>query len=149
MSESAVSKWERGLSYPDVPLIPEICRQLNISEHEFFAACDDAPSPLEHQARRWRKLVKLWQWFFAVSYLAAAVICLICDVVMNRGLSWSLIVVSALALAFCVTNLPLLAKGETALVCLGSGSGALVLLLLSCWLYTGGGWLPAGWPSRG
>ena len=50
VSESAVSKWERDLSYPDVSLIPDICRELHISEHAFFAACDDAPSPAERQA---------------------------------------------------------------------------------------------------
>ena len=144
VSESAVSKWERDLSYPDVSLIPDICRELHISEHAFFAACDDAPSPAERQARHWQRLVRGWRWFFGISYAAAAGICLLCDLFMDSGLDWSLIVISALALAFCVTNLPFLAKRETAAVCLGCGSGALMLLLLACWNYTGGRWILGG-----
>ena len=35
LTESSVSKWERNLSYPDVSLVPAICRELHISEHEF------------------------------------------------------------------------------------------------------------------
>ena len=33
VTESAVSKWERGLSYPDVTLLRDICAILEISEH--------------------------------------------------------------------------------------------------------------------
>ncbi len=38
ITESAVSKWERGLSYPDITLIAPICKELNISEHELITA---------------------------------------------------------------------------------------------------------------
>lgn len=38
VTESAVSKWERGLSYPDISLIPSLCRELEISEQDFFTA---------------------------------------------------------------------------------------------------------------
>lgn len=41
VTESAISKWERDMSYPDVSLIPDVCRALSITEHEFFTACDD------------------------------------------------------------------------------------------------------------
>ena len=37
VSEGAVSKWERGVSYPDITLISDICRVLDISEHETTA----------------------------------------------------------------------------------------------------------------
>ena len=33
---STVSKWERGVSYPDITLVPDICRVLDISEHELI-----------------------------------------------------------------------------------------------------------------
>lgn len=33
VTEGAVSKWERGASYPDITLIADICRALDISEH--------------------------------------------------------------------------------------------------------------------
>ena len=38
---STVSKWERGVSYPDITLISEICRVLEISEHELIESSKD------------------------------------------------------------------------------------------------------------
>ena len=31
VTEGAVSKWERGISYPDITLVSDICRILDIS----------------------------------------------------------------------------------------------------------------------
>lgn len=41
VTESAVSKWERGVSYPDISMIQGICEVLSISEHELLTASDD------------------------------------------------------------------------------------------------------------
>ena len=41
VTESAVSKWERGVNYPDITMISDICRVLNISEKELITASDD------------------------------------------------------------------------------------------------------------
>ena len=38
---TTISKWERGITYPDITMITNLCEALNISEHEFFTACDD------------------------------------------------------------------------------------------------------------
>ena len=38
---TTISKWERGISYPDISIITKLCKELNITEHEFFIACDD------------------------------------------------------------------------------------------------------------
>ena len=144
VAESTVSKWERGLSYPDVSLIPEVCRQLSISEHEFFTACDDDKAHAQaREARLWRGLTKGWQWFFALSY-AIAIVCFICDLAVFKRLDWFWIVLTSLMLAFCFTNLPMLVKKNRLPVCLGAATGALFLLLLVCWLYTGGAWVLGG-----
>ena len=50
VTESSVSKWERNLSYPDVSLVTSICRELGISEHEFFTACDDHQAHAQERA---------------------------------------------------------------------------------------------------
>lgn len=145
VAESTVSKWERGLSYPDVSLIPEVCRQLSISEHEFFTACDDDKAHAQaREARLWRGLTKGWQWFFALSYAIAIVVCFICDLAVFKRLDWFWIVLTSLMLAFCFTNLPMLVKKNRLPVCLGAATGALFLLLLVCWLYTGGAWVLGG-----
>lgn len=138
VAESTVSKWERGLSYPDVSLIPEVCRALSISEHEFFTACDDNKAHLEaHQAKLWRGLTKGWRLFFWISYLIAIVVCFICNIAVSRRLDWFWIVVTALMLAFCFTNLPMLVKRERWAVCLGAATGCLLLLLVVCRFFTG------------
>ena len=39
VTESTISKWERGLSYPNISMVAPICGALGISEHEFFTGC--------------------------------------------------------------------------------------------------------------
>ena len=31
-SDKTISKWERGVTYPDITMIPDICTQLGVSE---------------------------------------------------------------------------------------------------------------------
>lgn len=145
VTESTVSKWERALSYPDVSMVPAICRELHISEHEFFTACDDdgARAQAKEAAVR-RGVTKGLFWFFAAGYAAAIVACFICDLAVFRALDWFWIVLAALLLAFSLTNLPALVKRNRLPVCLGAATGSLLLLLLACWLYTGQRWVIGG-----
>ena len=39
---TAVSKWERGVTYPDITLISDLCEILEVSEHELIAEGNDA-----------------------------------------------------------------------------------------------------------
>ena len=41
VTESAVSKWERGVSYPDITLITDLCKVLEVSEKELIDSGDD------------------------------------------------------------------------------------------------------------
>ena len=36
VSAQAVSKWERGVCYPDIVLLPELAKILSCSESDFF-----------------------------------------------------------------------------------------------------------------
>lgn len=145
VAESTVSKWERGLSYPDVSLIPEVCRKLSISEHEFFTACDDDKTHAQERAAgRWNRLTGIWWWVFAAGYAVAVVTCFICDLAVFRRLDWFWIVLTSLLLAFSLTNLPLMVRKNRWPICLGAASGSLFLLLLACWWYTGGFWVLGG-----
>lgn len=142
VAESTVSKWERGLSYPDVSLIPAVCRALHISEHEFFTACDDEQARQEQRAAAvGRGVIQGWRRFFAASYGAAIVICFLCDLALFHTLDWFWIVLTAIGLAFCVTNLPFRVQRNRLPVCLGAGTACLILLLLACWTFVGGRWL--------
>lgn len=145
VTESSVSKWERGLSYPDVPIITSICKELGISEHEFFTACDDDKAHAQaRSAAIWHAVKKSFRIICLVSYAIALVTCFICDLAIFHTLDWFWIVLTSLALAFCFTNLPAYVQKERIAVCLGAATACLILLLLSCWWYVGGKWVLAG-----
>ena len=56
VTESAVSKWERGISYPDITMISGICEALNISEHELCTASEDENQrKIERMAEKYKK----------------------------------------------------------------------------------------------
>lgn len=145
VTESTVSKWERALSYPDVSMVTAICAALNITEHEFFTACDDDQAHAqERQAAVWRGVTKGTRLFFAAGYAIAVVVCFICDLAVFHTLDWFWIVLTGCALGFCFTNLPFLVRKNKAPICLGAASGCLILLLLACWWYAGGWWIIGG-----
>ena len=41
VTESAVSKWERGLSYPDITILQNLCAVLQVTEHELLTGSED------------------------------------------------------------------------------------------------------------
>lgn len=65
------------------------------------------------------------------AYAVALLACLICDLSINRALTWFPVVASSLLLAFCVTNLPVLVRRER-LVCALAGVTASLFLLFFC-----------------
>jgi len=78
VSPTAVSKWERGITYPDITLIAQICKTLDISEHEFITACDDTQTrSRERDANYYRKLRKIALWAAHIVFAIPLVICLI------------------------------------------------------------------------
>ena len=92
------------------------------------------------QARKWRAFSMTWSWFFYIAYAAALIPCFICNLAINKTLSWFWIVLSALILAFTFTNLPTLIKKHKLIWVPLSMYAALVLLLGVCCIYTGGNW---------
>ena len=145
ITESTVSKWERGLSYPDISMVPAICRELGISEHEFFTACDDERARTQaREAKLWRGMTRGLRLFFAAGYAAAIVACFVCDLAIFHTLDWFWIVLASVMLAFSFTNLPFLVRKNRLSVCLAAATGSLFLLLLSCWRFAGGWWIVGG-----
>ena len=145
VAESTISKWERGLSYPDISMVSPICSALGISEQEFFTACDDDQSQTQaRQARAWRRTTRGLWWLLAAGYAVALLSCFICNLAIFHTLSWFWIVLFSIALAFSLTNLPLMLSQNRVPICLGTASGSLLLLLLACWAYAGGWWVLGG-----
>lgn len=141
VSESAVSKWEKDVAHPDITLLPKLSEILGVTEHELITASMDIESRTEKiQAKKWRTFSLSWSLFFYIAYAVALIPCFICDLAINKGLTWFWIVLSALILSFTFTNLPKLIKKHKLVLVPLSMYLALCLLLGVCCIYTKGNW---------
>ena len=151
VTESAVSKWERGMSYPDVTLLRDICTVLEVSEHELLtASVDTEKRTVERLAEKYLRLTKTYRIILCVLFVGTLLSCGIVNIVSWR--SWFPIVLAAVALAASLTLLPSLLEGCQKLsgckwsISLGSAVACLELLLLFCALLEGSSLL-YGWFS--
>lgn len=141
VSESAVSKWEKGVSHPDITMLPKLSEVLCVSEHELITASIDNQSRKEKsQAKKWRALVATWELFFYISYAIAILTCFICNLAVSGTLSWFWIVLSALLLSFTLINLPKFIKKHKLLLIPLFDYVSLIILLAVCAIYTAGDW---------
>lgn len=141
ISESAVSKWEKGVAHPDITLLPKLSEILGVTEHELITASIDKESREEKsQARKWRTLSFSWNLFFYIAYATAIIPCFICDLAINKGLTWFWIVLTALLLSFSFTNLPSLIKKHKLILLPLSMFLSLCILLGTCCIYIKGNW---------
>lgn len=140
VTEGAVSKWERGVSYPDITLIADICRTLDISEHELITASTDTDArKMKHEARKFRIIRSTWFWVPTISYAVALLVCFICNLAVNHTLSWFFIVLTALLCAY--TFIPTVTgffKSKKLLAFCVSTYLSICLLLFTCAVYTDG-----------
>ena len=145
VSEGAVSKWERGVSYPDITLISDICRILDISEHELITASTDTDTrKLKHEARKFRVIRGTWFWVPTISYAVALLTCFICNLAVNRTLSWFFIVLTALICAYAfIPTFTSFFEMKKLLTFTVTSYFSICLLLFTCAVYTDGlYWLP-------
>lgn len=147
VTESAVSKWERGLSYPDITLIQSICAVLDISEHELLTGSDDIKGRnSERLAQNYLRLTRNYRLAQYIIYGLAILVCAIVNLATRHCLDWFFIVLFAVAIPASITLVPTLFTEDfnlhryRGLISLGCFVASLELLLLSCCLYTGGDW---------
>lgn len=141
VTESAVSKWERGLSYPDISLITSICQALSVTEHELITASEDfRQRKIEKQAKSYYSFIKGYKWVGVTLYGLALLTCFICNLSIQHTLSWFFVVLTAEMIAFSLTTLPAFLTKNHLLILLGSFFASLNLLLLTCVLLYGGDW---------
>lgn len=138
VTEGAVSKWERGISYPDITLISDICRILDISEHEFItSSTDTAEREMKIEAKKFRVIRGTWFWVPTISYFTAAVICLICNLAVNHTLSWFWVVLASLVCAYSfIPTFTSFFESKKLLAFSATSYLSICLLLLTCALYT-------------
>ena len=138
VTEGAVSKWERGISYPDITLISDICRILDISEHEFItSSTDTAEREMKIEAKKFRVIRGTWFWVPTISYFAAAVICLICNLAVNHTISWFWVVLASLVCAYSfIPTFTSFFESKKLLAFSATSYLSICLLLLTCAFYT-------------
>ena len=138
VTEGAVSKWERGVSYPDITLISDICRVLEISEHELITASTDTDArKLKHEAQKFRVIRSAWFWIPTISYAAALLICFICNLAVNHTLSWFFVVLSALVCAYSfIPTFTSFFESKKLFVFVLTSFSSICLLLFTCAVYT-------------
>ena len=74
VTESAVSKWERGISYPDISMLQGICEVLSVTEHELLTASDDYRlKETEKNANSYLKVVKTYSIILYAAYISVRI----------------------------------------------------------------------------
>lgn len=141
ITDKAVSKWERGISCPDISLLPALAAALGVTVNELLAGAreaapppptaesrpaasapavpvlpqngpDLAPAlpPTRHRPHISPPLRRRCAMLWILLLLIAVGVCLICDLAISGGLSWSLYPAAACLFAGCVT-MPLIRRG--------------------------------------
>ena len=142
VTESAISKWERGVTYPDITLISDICKVLDVSEKELIQSSDDSEyRKIKSNSDKFNKIKKALFWSFNIAYMTAILSCFIVNLAVNHTLSWFFIVFASILVAysFCPTIIWISEKHKK-LLFIGSTFISLFILFLTCSLYTADYW---------
>lgn len=141
VTESAVSKWERGVSYPDITMISGICEALKISEHELCtASVDHKQHEIERKAEQYERFIRNYNLILFLCYAAAIIPCFFVFVIKEHTPSKFFILLTSLMLTASLLNVPTLVQKQKELITLGSFWASLNLLLLSGCIYSSGDW---------
>ena len=142
VTESAVSKWERGITYPDITLISDICRVLDVTEHELIQAGQDTDyRKMKHDANKYNKIKKSVFWTFNVCYGIALLTCFIVNLAVNHTLSWFFIVLASIVVAYTfIPTVTWVYEKFKLPIFVGSTFLSLFLLFLTVSIYTGNYW---------
>lgn len=116
ITDKAVSKWERGLSCPDISLLASLADILGVTTGELLNGqrCGTVSSDIEQSIDAAfvyaEKSVKgkvlsfqnKWAIFFSLLLLLGMVVCSICDIAISKKFTWSLYPISSILFAWVV-----------------------------------------------
>lgn len=93
------------------------------------------------------KKLKIYLITMLVLYGTALVTCFICDLVINRALTWFYMVLVSMLISFSITNLPFMVKKYKSTISALAVTLFTYLLLFACCAYVKGDWLISfAWP---
>ncbi|MDR2888720.1 MAG: hypothetical protein LBV33_02645 [Lachnospiraceae bacterium] len=87
------------------------------------------------------KLNNVYTYIMSMIYVIALIACFITNRATTGRLSWFYLVLAAIALAFCITNLPVLIRRSRVLIPAAAASVMVYVLLAVCNWFTNGNWL--------
>lgn len=116
ITDKAVSKWERGLSGPDISLLTPLADILEITVSELLngekkISVDEGVEENLNNAitytenivnQKNNKFRSIGAGLFSVSLFVAFIVCVICDYSISQQLSWSLYPISSMVFAWIV-----------------------------------------------
>lgn len=116
ITDKAVSKWERGLSCPDIALLSNLAQILDITVDELLNAEKNSAKDVRKEVNleavidladqslesRVKKVQKICAAVYSALLFAGAVVCVICDLAVSGGLAWSMIPVCSILFAWAV-----------------------------------------------
>lgn len=125
ITDKAVSKWERGLSCPDISLLSSISEILGVTTSELLngeksggtseAAEISIDTALHYADKTAKSRIKSFQNIgavtFSVLFLIGIVVCAICDIAISGAFTWSLFPISSIVFAWLVF-FPVIKFGE-------------------------------------
>lgn len=110
-----------------------------LRESDIF--CNRCGKRADHEHSRYLKYTGVYNYIMTVSYGIAVLACFICNLAVQQTLSWFYIVLASVALAYCITNIPVIVKKHK-LVTSGLCATAMVYVLLYvCNWLANGNWL--------
>ena len=149
VTESAVSKWERGMSYPDITLLLDICATLDVTEHELLtASVDTQKRSAERMAEKYRRLTRGFCVFMCI-ILGGVLLGFGIAAIVSHDLWFLPIAAASVMIAASLTLLPFLLARRAEwepykwAVSLAGMVGSVELLILLCCLRSGSmEWFP-------
>ena len=113
ISDRAVSKWERGLNLPDSSLMLPLCEILGITADELLNGCESevAPTPEtayeepvapEIKVKNSTPAHTVISIIFSAALAVGILVCIICNIAVSGGLTWSLIPIVSMAYAWAI-----------------------------------------------
>ena len=105
VTESAVSKWERGVTYPDITLISALCKVLEVNEKELIETSDDTEyRKLKKDSEKYNRIKKALFWSLNIFYALGIFTCFIVNLAVSHTLSWFFIVLTSVLVTSSVES---------------------------------------------
>ncbi len=137
ITDKAVSKWERGISCPDISTLPALAKLFDVSVGELLNGgqensdgnhkIQEAEQALAYADFAAKKKIKSWRGICGIVlsalFFIGIVVCAICDVAVFRKFTWSLYPISSILFGWALL-LPIFLSGRRGI------AGSLLLLSL-------------------